>query len=68
MLTMAQFQAINRLLESLDQRDSVRRIHIAGMDNFVRVTFDAGWGQLSFDIDEEGNSAQVNFGSSEISD
>jgi len=68
-LTFAQYLAIPRLLESFNSKPT-KEIHIELHDDptdFVRVTFDAGWGTTSFDIDEEGNSAQVVFGSSEIS-
>lgn len=71
-LTYAQYEAIPRLLSSLkqSQRDNVKSMHIEVRDDptdYIRVTFDAGWGTLAYDIDEEGNSAHVAFGGSEIS-
>lgn len=68
-LTFAQYQAIPRLLSSQkqSQQDSIKTLRIESHTGYVRVTFDAGWGTLAFDIDDEGNSAHVTFGGSEIS-
>jgi len=79
-LTREQYDAIGRLLSSQPQSKSVVAIHVETPETsetpdvrwrpvheFVRVTFDAGWGTLAYDIDREGNSEHVSFGTSEIS-
>ena len=68
-LTRAQYDALYRVLEAIPsgQRGSVKNVHIEYRYTYVRVTFDAGWGQASFDIDEDGNSEHVAFGESPIS-
>jgi hypothetical protein len=67
-LTRAQYEALGRLDESLSDRSAIKRIHLDyEYDAYLRVSFDAGWGKATFDVDLEGNSAPVNFGESEIS-
>jgi hypothetical protein len=66
-LTRAQFDALARLSESLPD-DATKRVTFENLaPAFVRVTFDAGYGTAAFDVDLDGNSDQVNFGVSGIS-
>lgn len=75
-ITIEQLDAINRLRESLNpsDREATRTLILTpasviepGARGFVRVKFDAGWGSISFDVNEAGESDQVNFGDSAIS-
>ena len=73
-LTRAQYDAIPRLLSSLDRQSSISAVTItrptASDDSplpYVRVEFDSGYGNVRFDIDQDGNSERVNFGESTIS-
>lgn len=77
-LTIDQYLAIERLRGSsieLKRDTTFVSIEVADTDGqqnalapYARVTFHASWGgKGSFDIDREGNSAQVNWGESEIS-
>jgi hypothetical protein len=72
-LTRPQYDAIPRLLGSI-KASGVTGVTItrptASDDSplpYVRVEFSAGYGNVRFDIDQEGNSEQVTFGESSIS-
>lgn len=66
-LKTEQFEAIGRVRSSHPQQDAVKHVKIEQHTAYIRVTFDAGWGTYTFDVDEDGNSAPVNFGDSTIS-
>jgi hypothetical protein len=72
-LTIAQHEAINRLVSSIRDSADIQRVVIhpcsvldPSASGYVRVVFDAGYGTATYDIDDEGNSEQVVFGHSEI--
>jgi len=66
-LTRAQFDALDRLFNSLDHRSSISGVKIGtlmtnhrGVAEFYRVvTFESGRGNRAFHVDEDGNSAPV---------
>lgn len=72
-LTVPQYEAIERVRQSIENRTAISRITIGALDTFagqapfVRVEFASGWGNRLFDIDLSGNSEPVNFGDSAIS-
>lgn len=66
-LSADQFRQANHLFDSVPDRDAIRTVWISPHPGYVRVTFDAGWGEGSYDIDPVGNSERVTFGHSAIS-
>ena len=76
-LTVEQYDAIDRLRSSFTphERESLQRLVISPAsvvvdgttDTWVRVTFDAMWGSITYDITPAGESEHVVFGASAIS-